>query len=304
MASFSQKFRIILLGMTRVTVTAIVVALAVLGGYHLWIHYNVEPWTRDGRVRADVVQVSPDVSGIVSEVHVHNDQAVRCGQVLFVVDQARFELAVREAQAAVEADEAALDQARKVSRRDQTLTNLVTGEQIEADSAKVLQLIAQLRGAQVLRDTAKLNLERSTILASVNGIVTNLELQPGDFATAGHQVLALLDTDAVYVDAYFEETKLPSIQVGDRARVHLMGVRAELQGSVTSVAGGIEDRERGASSTALANINPTFSWVRLAQRIPVRVELQNVPQDIRLISGRTATVAIEPPLGRALEGGS
>ena len=229
------------------------------------------------------MQVSPDVSGIVSEVHVHNDQAVRCGQVLFVVDQARFELAVREAQAAVEADEAALDQARKVSRRDQTLTNLVTGEQIEADTAKVLQLIAQLRGAQVLRDTAKLNLERSTIHASVNGIVTNLELQPGDFATAGHQVLALLDTDAVYVDAYFEETKLPSIQVGDRARVHLMGVRAELQGSVTSVAGGIEDRERGASSTALANINPTFSWVRLAQRIPVRVELQNVPQDIRLI---------------------
>ena len=219
---------------------------------------------------------------------------------LMTVRLNRFE----EAQAAVEADEAALDQARKVSRRDQTLTNLVTGEQIEADSAKVLQLIAQLRGAQVLRDTAKLNLERSTIHASVNGIVTNLELQPGDFATAGRQVLALLDTDAVYVDAYFEETKLPSIQVGDRARVHLMGVRAELQGSVTSVAGGIEDRERGASSTALANINPTFSWVRLAQRIPVRVELRNVPQDIRLISGRTATVAIEPPLGRALEGGS
>src|ERR1700722_16886609 len=155
----------------RVAVTLIVVGCAVAGGRWLWVRYNVEPWTRDGRVRADVVQVSPDVSGIVSEVHVHNDQAVRCGQVLFVVDQARFELAVREAQAAVEADEAALDQARKVSGRDQALTNLVTGEQIEADSAKVLQLIAQLRGARVLRDTAKLNLERSTIHASVNGIV-------------------------------------------------------------------------------------------------------------------------------------
>jgi len=302
--ALSPQVRLVLESIGRVTVTVIVVALAVVGGVHLWAHYNLEPWTRDGRVRADIVQVSPDVSGLVSDVRVKDDQVVHAGEVLFVLDQARFELALREAEAGVARDEAALDQARKVSRRDQTLNTLVTGEQVEEDEAKVQQLAAQLRGAQVQRDTAKLNLERATVHASVNGIVTNLELRPGDFAAAGHQVLALTDTDSVYVDAYFEETKIPSIQVGDPARVRLMGIRTELQGTVTSIAGGIEDRERSASSTALANINPTFSWVRLAQRIPVRVELHDVPRGIRLISGRTATVAVEPPLGRALEGGS
>jgi RND family efflux transporter MFP subunit len=304
MASLSPRIRLFLETVGRVTVTISVVALAALGVFHLWIHYNLEPWTRDGRVRADIVQVASDVSGLVSEVQVKNDQAVHAGQILFVIDQARYRLAMREAEATIAADSASLEEAKRVSKRDKSLGTLVTAEQVEEDDARVQQLSAQLSGAEVQKETAKLNLERTTIRATVNGIVTNVDLQPGDFASAGHQVLALLDTDALYVDAYFEETKIPAIQVGDHARVHLMGVRVELQGTVTSIAAGIEDRERSASSTALANVNPTFSWVRLAQRIPVRVELKQVPQSIRLIAGRTATVLIEPPRGRPLEGGS
>jgi RND family efflux transporter MFP subunit len=288
----------------RILATAILVTLALFGGRWLWIHYNVEPWTRDGRVRADVVEVSPDVNGLVTEVRVKDGQVVCAGEVLFVLDKARYELAKRQAEAAVTADVASLAQARRENQRNHTLGALVKTEQAEEGASKVAELAAQLQAAVVQRDLARLNLERTTVRATVNGIVTNLELQPGDYASTGHQVLAVVDTDAIYVDGYFEETKLPLIQLGDRASVHIMGVNTTLHGSVETIAAGIEDRERSASNSDLANVNPTFSWVRLAQRVPVRIKLDHVPASVRLIAGRTATVAIEVPHGRPPEGSS
>jgi RND family efflux transporter MFP subunit len=286
----------------RVAVTLVVVGLALAGGRWLWVRYNVEPWTRDGRIRADVVQVSPDVSGLVTEVRVKNDQTVAAGDVLLVLDQPRYELALRQADAAVISAEVALAQARRESARNHGLTDLVTSEQVEEGQSKVDQLAAQLNSARVARDLAQLNLERTTIRTPVNGVVTNVELQPGDYASAGHQVLALVATDTLHVDGYFEETKLPRIRVGDRAVVHIMGIPTSLPGQVESIAAGIEDRERASSSTAIANVNPSFSWVRLAQRIPVRIKLDPLAGDIRLIAGRTATVSIVEPPGRPLEG--
>jgi len=286
----------------RVAVTLVVVGLAVAGGRWLWVRYNVEPWTRDGRIRADVVQVSPDVSGLVTEVRVKNDQTVAAGDVLLVLDQPRYELALRQADAAVISAEVALAQARRESARNRGLTDLVTSEQVEEGQSKVDQLAAQLNSARVARDLAQLNLERTTIRTPINGVVTNVELQPGDYASAGHQVLALVATDTLHVDGYFEETKLPRIRVGDRAVVHIMGIPTGLPGQVESIAAGIEDRERASSSTAIANVNPSFSWVRLAQRIPVRIKLDPLAGDIRLIAGRTATVSIVEPPGRPLEG--
>jgi RND family efflux transporter MFP subunit len=286
----------------RVPVTLLIVALAIFGSERLWKRYNRDPWTRDGRVRADVVLVSPDVNGLVTTVAVKDGQIVRTGDTLFVIDRARYALALAQSDAAIAADEAQLAQAEREARRNRSLGNLVTTEQSEETNAKVLDLRAQLDGAKVTRDTAQLNLDRTVIRATVDGIVTNLELQPGDYATTGRQVLALVDTDSIYVDGYFEETKLPAIRIGDRAVVHLMGVETDLHGTVESVAAGIEDRERSGSDNFLANINPTFSWVRLAQRIPVRVRLTDVPADIRLIAGRTATVSIVVPDGRRREG--
>jgi RND family efflux transporter MFP subunit len=286
----------------RVLVTLAVVALAIVGARWLWIHYNVEPWTRDGRVRADIVQVSPDLNALVTEVRVKNNQSVNKDDVLFVLDRPRFELALRQAEASVAGDAVALAQAKRENDRNRNLKDLATTEQVEEGQAKVDQLAAQLNSARVQRDLARLNLDRTTILAPVNGIVTNVELRPGDYASAGHQVLALVDTDTIHVDGYFEETKLPSIRVGDRAWVHIMGIKAELPGTVESIDAGIEDRERSASSDNLANVNPTFSWVRLAQRIPVRIKLDPTGRDIRLIAGRTATVSIVDPPGRPLEG--
>jgi RND family efflux transporter MFP subunit len=296
--------RKLLIWTTRILATGTLVTLALFGGRWLWTHYNIEPWTRDGRVRADVVTVSPDVNGLVTEVHVKDGQAVQTGEVLLVLDRVRYELAVRQAEANVVADAASLAQARRVDRRNHSLGVLVTTERKEEDASKVAELVAQLQAAEVQRELARLNLERTTIRSTVKGIVTNLELQPGDYASAGHQVLALIDTDAIYVDGYFEETKLPLILVGDRADVHLMGVKATLHGQVETIAAGIEDRERSGSSTDLANVNPTFSWVRLAQRVPVRIKLNDVPPSVRLIAGRTATVAIKIPRTRAPEGSS
>ena len=286
----------------RVLATLSILVLALVGARRLWIHYNLEPWTRDGRVRADIVQVSPDVSGLVTEVRVTNNQVVNKDDVLFVLDRPRFELALHQAEASVAAIAVALAQARRENERNRNLKDLATTEQVEEGQSKVDQLIAQLNSARAQRDVARLNLDRTTIRAPVNGIVTNVELRPGDYATVGRQVLALLDTDTIHVDGYFEETKLPWIRVGDRALVHIMGIRATLHGSVESIDAGIEDRERSASSQALANVNPTFSWVRLAQRIPVRIKLDPTTRDIRLIAGRTATVSIVDPPGRRPEG--
>jgi RND family efflux transporter MFP subunit len=286
----------------RVTVTLVVVALAIVGGKWLWVHYNVEPWTRDGRIRADVVLVSSDVNGLVTEVRVRNDQPVEAGEILLILDRPRYELALRQANAAVISAQVELAQAQRESARNHGLTDLVTSEQVEEGQAKVDQLSAQLNSARVQRDTAELNLVRTIIRAPVKGIVTNVELQPGDYATAGHQVLALVATDSIHVDGYFEETKLPRIRVGDRAIVRIMGIPTDLPGQVESIDAGIEDRERSSSSSNIANVNPSFSWVRLAQRIPVRIRLDPDVGDVRLIAGRTATVSILEPAGRPLEG--
>ena len=286
----------------RVTATAMMIALATAGVRWMWIHYEVRPWTRDGRVRADVIQVNPDVDGLVTDVRVTDGEVVRKAQVLFVIDPSRYEIALQQADAAVAVDVAALAEAKRENRRNQSLGTLVTTEELQEGESKVEELSAQLRGTLVERDLARLNLARTTVRSTVNGVVTNLELEPGDYASVGHQVMALVDSDSIYVDGYFEETKLPLIRLGDHATVNLMGLKAILRGTVIAIAAAIDDRERNASSTDLANITPTFSWVRLAQRIPVRIKLDHVPSGIRLIAGRTATVTIELPRGRQPEG--
>jgi len=286
----------------KVLATLAIVVVAALGGHWLWVHYNVEPWTRDGRIRADVVQVSADVNALVTEVRVKDDQRVAAGDILLVLDRSRYDLGVEQAEAAIAAAEASLAQAVRENRRNDALGDLVTREQREQGASRVAELRAQLKGSIVQRDTARLNAERTIVRATVNGIATNVDVQPGDYASVGRQVLALVNADSFRVDGYFEETKVALIRVGDQAVIRIMGLGRDLHGTVESIASGIEDRERGASSNGLANINPTFSWVRLAQRIPVRIRLQGIPGDVRLISGRTATVSVQTPLDRKREG--
>jgi RND family efflux transporter MFP subunit len=279
----------------RFAVTAVMVAIAAVLGWQLWIYYLQAPWTRDGRVRAEVVQVAADVSGLVSDIAVQDNQPVRRGDLLFRIDPARFALALREAEAEVVRTKAASDEAEREMNRFHALTTLeVSEERQQQRAAAAAEAGAAYALAVAQRDLAKLNLDRSEVHASVNGEVTNFGLRPGDYVDAGHPVFALIDTDSFYADGYFEETKLPRIAVGDRARVTLVGERGVIDGHVQSIAGGIADRERQDSADLLANVNPTFSWVRLAQRVPVRIALDHVPAGMRLVTGRTATVEVVP----------
>jgi multidrug resistance efflux pump len=277
----------------RVTVTFIAVGIAAAIGWQLWMYYLEAPWTRDGRVRADVLQVAADVSGLVSEVLVHDDQAVKKGEVLFRIDPVRFEIALRDAQASVDSKLAAAQEAEREKNRYNQLNNLsVSQEQQQKRGAVAAEAMAAYRQALASRDLAALNLSRSEVRASVNGLVTNFDMRSGDYVDAGKPLFAVIDSDSFYVVGYFEETKLPRIEIGDLARVYLIGESAVIQGHVESIAGGIADRERQGSADLLANVNPTFSWVRLAQRVPVRVALDHVPAGVRLVTGRTATVVV------------
>jgi RND family efflux transporter MFP subunit len=277
----------------RVAVTVIVVIAALAVGRALWVYYMESPWTRDGRVRADVVQVAPDVSGFVTEVPVKDNQKVRRGDVLFRIDRERFALALRQADAAVAGHQATLDQANSDLKRYSALTtDAVSQQKQEQVLATQLQAKAAFDQAVADRAVAQLNLDRSEVRASVNGVITNMDLLPGAYVTAGKGVMALLDTDTLHVEGYFEETKLARIRVGDKVQIRLMGEKTVLAGHVESIAAGIEDRDRAEGASLLANVNPTFSWVRLAQRVPVRIVLDNVPDDMSLVAGRSATVEV------------
>ena len=253
----------------------------------------LEPWTRDGRVRADVVQIAADVPGLISDVYVHDNEKVSKGQQLFRIDQRRFQYALDQAKADVASDQTDLDQTKRDLVRSKTLTSIaITQQQVEKAQQAVDVAQAKLDAAKAALDVARLNLERSTVVAPVNGIVTNFDLLPGRYVNVGTAVFALIDSDSFRVEGYFEETKLRRIRVGEDATVKLIGDWRVLSGHVESIAYGIEDQSRSTSSELLASVNPTFSWVRLAQRIPVRIKLDDVPPDLLLVAGRTATVSV------------
>ncbi len=281
----------------RTVFTALVLAGVLVAIHSLWIRYQVEPLTRDGKVRADVILVAPDVSGLVTDVYVHDNQSVRRGQVLLIIDRPRYQLALNQAEANVGAQRVALAQAIREDRRNRSMPEVIAAEAVEQGSTRVAQLRMLLTQAIAARDLAQLNLERTSVRAPVDGMISNMTLQPGVYLNAGKAAFALVYLGSLRVEGYFEETKLPAVHVGDPAIIHLMGVADEIRGHVDSIASGVEDRERSADDARLANVNPSFTWVRLAQRIPVRIAIDYVPAYVRLLPGLTATVELRPRAG-------
>lgn len=277
-----------------IAITLVVVVAAIWAGLRLWDRYERAPWTRDGRVLANVVQIAPDVSGLVTDVPVHDNQPVPAGAVLFKVDHARYELAMRQAQAHLAAQQIVLAQAQRDARRNNGLGNLVSQESREQTHTRLEQARNAVLQAGVEVDTAKLNLSRATVRTPTAGVVTNLDLRLGAYATAGHPVLALVDTNSLYVEGYFEETKLARIHVGDPVLVTPMGSSQPLHGTVESFTVAIADHDRQPTSTMLPDINPNYNWVRLPQRVPVRIRLAPLPRDTRLVAGQTVTVEVLP----------
>lgn len=283
----------------RMAMTLIALTVAVRIGSAMWDYYTEDPWTRDAHVRADIVDIAPDVSGLVSAVMVHDNARVHQGDVLFRIDTQRYVLALRQAEAGVTESNATLQQAQHdlVRYRRLSVGNNVSRQVVDRAQTRVKNDQAAYQKALADRDLAQLNLDRCTVRASVNGIVANLDLHPGDYVSTGRPELALVNTDTMHVEGYFEETKLARIHLGDPVDIHLMGQSVELHGRVESVESAIEDRERTKGNNLLADVNPTFTWVRLAQRVPVRIRLAGVPSGVRLVVGLTATVAIHPTHG-------
>jgi RND family efflux transporter MFP subunit len=279
----------------RFTTTLLVLAVAAVVGWQLWDYYMEAPWTRDGRVRADVVSLAPDVTGPVVQVFVRDNQVVHVGDKLFQIDPVRFTLALQQAQATVARTHAAMEDAESTAARYAAAsTNATSGLSRDQVSAGAQEAEAEYNQALADLGVAQLNLHRSTVYATVNGMITNFSMRPGDYVTTGSPVLAIVDSDSLYIDAYLEETKMRGIEPGDAAKITLMQGGPAITGHVSGIAAGIADAERVAAPTLLADVNPTFTWVRLAARIPVRVELDHVPDGVRLVAGMTCTVSITP----------
>ncbi|WP_158890043.1 MULTISPECIES: HlyD family secretion protein [unclassified Pseudomonas] len=277
--------------------TLLVVCLALILGRLLWVHYMNDPWTRDGRVRAEVITIAPDVAGLVTEIAVRDNQWVNQGDLLLQIDPEHYEIAVHQAEATVAARKATLAMRQQNARRRADIDSLVVSRENREDaSSAALAAEADLRQAQAQLESARLNLKRTRVLAPVDGYVTNLSVFKGDYAAAGAPKLAVIDAHSFWVYGYFEETKLPHVQVGAAAEMRLMSGQT-LRGHVESIARGIYDRDNPQSRELTADVNPTFNWVRLAQRVPVRIALDPLPEGLLLAAGTTCTVVLEDVRG-------
>lgn len=277
----------------RVAVTLCLVVVAVFAGLELWRYYMLTPWTRDAKIRADVVIIAPDVSGWVRELKVHDNQEVKAGDLLMSIDKDRFEAALEKANAVAETRQQQLRlREHEASRRAALGPQAISAELRENAQINAAVARGELRQAQAEVKVAALNLARSQVKAPRDGHITNLRLAEGNYVNAGQAVMALVDDSTFYVQAYFEETKLPRIKVGAPVKVWLMSAGEPMQGHVQSISRGITDRNATPDSQLLAEVEPTFNWVRLAQRIPVRIQLDEVPVGVNLSAGMTASVQV------------
>ena len=332
-------------------ITLAAVALAGLLGWKMWDVYMGAPWTRDATVRAYVVTMAPEVAGRIVELHVVDNEYVRKGDLLLVIDPTNFRIAVSQSEAAMQqaqanvqnieaqmtvqqaqinASEAQLQRghaalvfAQQQAERYQTLAKEGWGtvqnaqqftsqlhqqeaavqsaqenlnqalRQVESLKAQRLSAEAGLAQANAQLNQARVNLDRTRILAPVDGYVTNLLVQLGDYVNVGINTISLVDANSFWVDGYFEETNLAPIRVGDPAQIKLMGHDQIVRGHVDSIARAINVANAQPNSQGVATVNPIFTWVRLAQRIPVRVHIDEVPGGVVLTAGMTATVAID-----------
>jgi multidrug resistance efflux pump len=333
-----------------VLVTLMTTVTAGILGWGMWDVYMVAPWTRDATVRASVVMMAPEVSGRIVELHVTDNQYVRKGDLLMVIDPINYAIAVsqaeasvRQAQASVQtvdaqmnvqqaqigANRAQLDNAQaglvfaqQQASRYQDLAQKGSGSvqnaqqfaaqlaqqqasvksaeatldlarrQVEAQKAQRMSAEATLGQAQAQLRQAQANLQRTRIVSPADGHVTNLLAQLGNFVNVGVNAISLVDAHSYWVDGYFEETNLASIRVGDAAQIKLMGHNQILRGHVDSIARAISVSNAQPNNQGVATVNPIFTWVRLAQRIPVRIHIDEAPPEIVLSAGMTATVEI------------
>lgn len=277
---------------SRTAITVILVILAFIAILRAWVYYTESPWTRDARFSADVVAIAPDVSGLITQVAVKDNQLVAKNQVLFVIDQPRYQKALAEAEADVSYYKAlAEEKSREAGRRNKLGVSAMSREEIDQSNNVLQTVLHQMAKAQATRDLARLDLDRTVIRAPADGWVTNLNVYAGEFITRGSTAVALVKQHSFYVMAYLEETKLEGVRPGYRAEVTPLGSNHVLKGTVDSVAAGVTNASSSVDSKGMATVDSNLEWVRLAQRVPVRIRLDEEPGNL-WPAGTTATVVI------------
>lgn len=277
---------------SRTAITLILVVLAFIAIYRAWVYYTESPWTRDARFSADVVAIAPDVAGLITAVNVKDNQLVKKNQVLFTIDQPRYQKALEEANADVAYYQAlVMEKRREAGRRNRLGVQAMSREEIE-QANNILQTVEhQLAKAQATRDLARLDLERTVIRAPADGWITNLNVYAGEFITRGSTAVALVKKNSFYVVAYLEETKLEGVRPGYRAEITPLGSSRVLKGSVDSIAAGVTNASSNIDAKGMATVDSNLEWVRLAQRVPVRIHLDD-QHDHLWPAGTTSTVII------------
>jgi RND family efflux transporter MFP subunit len=277
----------------KAAATLLMLALAALAALVIWDFYVTAPWTRDGSVRVQVASIAPQVSGQIIEIRVVDNQYVRRGDVLYVIDPFDFQVALDTGKALLRQKSADLQVKWMQAERRQHLSNLATTpEEQQLFVGNATQAQATFDVAQQQLAQADINLKRTQVRSPVNGYVTNILMRVGDFAHAGTTNISVIDADSYWIDGYFEETKMAHVCIGDRAEAALMGYRDPIVGRVQTVTRGISVSNAAPSTQGLPNVDPIYTWVRLAQRVPVRIRITDVPAGVPLVSGMTATVTI------------
>lgn len=273
--------------------TLLIAALAIIACWLVWNYYMQSPWTRDGKIRAEQVDITPQVSGSILTLNVKDNQFVRAGDVLFQIDPTPWKIAEMNADAKLAKAQSDLSRAsHEVERRRGLSQNFISAEDLDTANMTLKAAQANFDAAKAEREHARWQLAQTNVKAPVDGWVTNLSTRVGNYAAVGQPVFALIDSHSFYVVGYFEETKLRHIREGDRADVVLYSDDKKLQGHVSSIGRAIHDQSLATDGKLVADIKPTIPWVRLAQRVPVRIELDALPADTVLVAGTTCTVSI------------
>lgn len=284
--------KIFLKNISRPAITIVLVVLAFIAIFRAWAFYTESPWTRDARFSAEIIAIAPDVSGLISEVNVHDNQLVKKDQILFVIDRDRYQKALTEAQADVDYYQALVtEKRREAARRNSLGANAISREEIDQSNNVLQTAIHQLAKSEALRDVATLDLQRTVIRAPADGWITNLNVYVGEFITRGSTAVALVKQNSFYILAYMEETKLDGIRPGYRVQITPLGSNRILRGTVDSISAGVANSSSVSDAKGMASIDSNLEWVRLAQRVPVRIHLDE-QQGILYPAGTTATVVV------------
>ena len=281
----------------RVAVTATVVLVSIILAVWAFQSYEYRPWTRDGRINAYVVDSAPEISGQIVNVPVQDNQFVHKGEKLYEIDARDYTAAVKRAKAAVDGARArlAFDQ-ENLQRRQKLQPGDVSAQERQSYATNVQADQADMEAAEAALYKAGIDLERCQIHSPVNGWVTSLTVRVGNYAGTGQRQMSVVDADSYWISGYFEETRLRNISVGAAARAELMGYPGvSLLGHVESINRGIADNNTAPSPQGLPEVNPVFTWVRLAQRIPVRIHIDRVPDGVHLAIGETCTINLDRP---------